>query len=73
MYYQIQNVILMQSRSKNNSIKTRTASKKMRQTNEKTAKNGYIFVAICQKQFSRSKIHSLNAAQKQKFLSLRKN
>ena len=44
----------------------------MSQMDEKTALNGYLYAAVSQKHFSKSKILSLSAAQDQKFILLRK-
>ena len=44
---------------------TKLQAKKLGHLDEKTAKNAYLYVPFCQKYFSKSKSHSLNAAHDQ--------
>ena len=59
--------IPIEHRIKINSTKNQiTSKKKLGQLDEKTAKNGYVYVPFSQKLLSKSKSHSLNAAHDRK-------
>ena len=52
---------------------TKLKAKKLGHLDEKTAKNGHLYVQFSQKLLFKSKSHSLNAAHDQKILSLSEN